>query len=382
MSRIQQILHSLPVDPLTGAVTTPVYQVSTFVQDGPTTNKGFDYSRTGNPTRKVLEDLMAKLENGDAGFAFSSGIAAFDAVAKLLSSGDEIVAVEDIYGGAYRLFTEIYQKFGIKIHFVDTTEAENILPYLNEKTKLVWLESPTNPTLQITDIAKVSQLAKSKCPNCLVVVDNTFASPVSQLPLDLGADIVIHSGTKYLGGHSDVLSGFVVTKTKELSEQIYFIQKSTGGVLAPWDSFLMIRGIETLELRYISQCKNALHIAEHLQKSPHIDKLYYPGLPQHKNHLIAKNQQNGLFGTMISFSLKNDTAEAATKFVLSTKYFKLAESLGGVSSLLCIPSQMTHASVPREKKLKSGIQDSLIRLSVGSEQVDDLINDLEQAFQK
>lgn len=382
MSRIQQILHSLPVDPLTGAVTTPVYQVSTFVQDGPTTNRGFDYTRTGNPTRKVVEDLIAQLENGHAGFAFASGVAAIDAVAKLLSSGDEIVAVDDIYGGAYRLFTEIYQKFGIKIHFVDTTDAENILPYLNEKTKLVWLESPTNPTLQISDIAKISKLAKSKCPNCLVVVDNTFATPVSQLPLELGADIVIHSGTKYLGGHSDVLSGFIVTKTKELSEQIYFVQKSTGGVLAPWDSFLMIRGIETLELRYISQCKNALQVAEHLEHNPHIDKLYYPGLPQHKNHLIAKNQQHGLFGTMISFSLKNDTPEAATKLVTSTKYFKLAESLGGVSSLLCIPSQMTHASVPREKKLQSGIQDSLIRLSVGSEQVSDLINDLEQAFKK
>ncbi|MGL6021611.1 MAG: trans-sulfuration enzyme family protein [Chitinophagaceae bacterium] len=382
MSRIQQILHSLPVDPLTGAVTTPVYQVSTFVQAGPTTNKGFGYSRTGNPTRKVLEDLIAKLENGDAGFAFASGVAAIDAVAKLLSLGDEIVAVNDIYGGAYRLFTEIYQKFGIKITFVDTTDTENIVPYLNEKTKLIWLESPTNPTLQVSDIRKISNLVKQKFPDCLIVVDNTFATPVSQLPLDIGADIVIHSGTKYLGGHSDVLSGFVVTKTKELSEKLYFIQKSTGGVLGPWDCFLMIRGIETLELRYIAQCKSALQIAIYLQDNPHIDKLYYPGLPQHKNHHIAKVQQNGFFGTIISFSLKKDTAEAATRLVTSTQYFKLAESLGGISSLLCIPSQMTHGSVPREKKLQSGIQDSLIRLSVGGEQVSDLINDLEQALKQ
>ncbi len=380
MSRITEILHSIPVDPLTGAVSVPVYQTSTFVQESPGVHKGFDYTRTNNPTRKVLEDLVAKLENGDAGFAFASGLAAIDAVVKLLSTGDEIIAVDDIYGGAYRLFTHIYQKLGIKIHYVDTTDAENIRPLLNAKTKFIWIESPTNPTLKVTDIAAVAEIAKTV--NALVVVDNTFASPAAQQPLNLGADIVIHSGTKYIGGHADILAGFVVTKTTAISEKIKFIQNATGGVLGPWDCFLAIRGIETLELRFRQQSASALEITRCLEQQPTIDKLFYPGLESHKNHLIAKYQQEGLYGGIISFSLKNDTQEAANQFVKSTKYFKLAESLGGVKSLICHPAQMTHASVPREKRLEAGIQDSLIRLSVGIENPTDLIHDLQQAFNR
>ena len=380
MSRITDIIHSVPVDPLTGSISVPVYQTSTFVQDAPGVHKGFDYARSNNPTRKALEEIVAKLEGGDNAFAFATGLAAIDAVAKLLSVGDEIIAVDDIYGGAYRLFTHIYEKLGIKIHYVDTTDAENILEFINEKTKFIWIESPTNPTLKITDIQKISEIAKPF--GALVVVDNTFASPVAQLPFELGADIVIHSGTKYLAGHSDLVAGLVVTKTKELSEKIKFIQNATGGILGPWDCFLTIRGIETLELRVRKQSENAKKIAEFLTTRQEIDKVYYPGLTTHKNHEIAKKQQNGLFGGVISFSLKNDTVEAANQLVTSTQYFKLAESLGGVKSLLCHPAQMTHASIPREKRLNSGIQDSLVRLSCGIEDADDLIRDLENALEQ
>lgn len=380
MSRITDIIHSVPVDPLTGSISVPVYQTSTFVQDAPGVHKGYDYARSNNPTRKALEDIVAKLEGGDNAFAFATGLAAIDAVAKLLSSGDEIIAVDDIYGGAYRLFTHIYEKLGIKIHYVDTTDAENILEFINEKTKFIWIESPTNPTLKITDIQKASEIAKQF--GALVVVDNTFASPVAQLPFDLGADIIIHSATKYIAGHSDLVAGLVVTKTPELSEKIKFIQNATGGILGPWDCFLAIRGIETLELRVRQQSENASKIAEYLTTRQEIDKVYYPGLTTHKNHEIAKKQQNGLFGGVISFSLKEDTVEAANQFVTSTNYFKLAESLGGVKSLLCHPAQMTHASIPREKRLSSGVQDSLIRLSCGIEDVDDLIKDIENALER
>lgn len=378
MSRITDIIHSVPVDELTGSISVPVYQTSTFVQEAPGIHKGFDYARSNNPTRKALEDIVAKLEGGDSAFAFATGLAAIDAVAKLLSTGDEIIAVDDIYGGAYRLFTHIYEKLGIKIHYVDTTDAENILEYINENTKLIWIESPTNPTLKISDIQKISEIAKPF--GALVVVDNTFASPVAQLPFELGADIIIHSATKYIGGHSDLVAGLVVTKTKELSEKIKFIQNATGGILGPWDCFLAIRGIETLELRVRQQSENAIKIAKYLTTRHEVDKVYYPGLTTHKNHEIAKSQQNGLFGGVISFSLKYDTVEAANRFVTSTKYFKLAESLGGVKSLLCHPAQMTHASIPREKRLSSGIQDSLIRLSCGIEATEDLIEDLENAL--
>lgn len=380
MSRITDIIHSVPVDPLTGSISVPVYQTSTFVQDAPGVHKGYDYARSNNPTRKALEDIVAKLEGGDNAYAFATGLAAIDAVAKLLSSGDEIIAVDDIYGGAYRLFTHIYEKLGIKIHYVDTTDAENILEFINEKTKFIWIESPTNPTLKVTDIQKVVEIAKPF--GALVVVDNTFASPVAQLPFELGADIVIHSATKYIAGHSDLVAGLVVTKTPELSEKIKFIQNATGGILGPWDCFLTIRGIETLELRVRRQSENASKIAAYLTTREEIDKVYYPGLTTHKNHEIAKKQQNGLFGGVISFSLKEDTVEAANKLVTSTNYFKLAESLGGVKSLLCHPAQMTHASIPREKRLSSGIQDSLIRLSCGIEDADDLIRDIETALEK
>lgn len=378
MSSITKIIHSIPSDPLTGAISVPVYQTSTFIQEAPGVNQGYDYGRTGNPTRNVLEKLVTTMEEGHASFAFATGLAAIDAVAKLFSAGDEIIAVDDIYGGAYRLFTHVYSRLGIKIHFVDTTEADHILPYINENTKAIWIETPTNPTLKITDIEHVARIAKNI--GALLVVDNTFCSPVSQKPLTLGADIVIHSATKYLGGHSDLLAGIVVTKDEGLSERVKFIQNASGGILGPWDCFLAIRGIETIDLRVKRQCETAFTIAQYLEKHEAVDKIYYPGLKQHKNHEIAAKQQNGLFGGVISFTLKEDTTESAEKFVCNTQYFKLAESLGGVKSLLCLPAKMTHASVPREKRLRTGIQDSLIRLSCGIEDVNDLIGDLERTF--
>ena len=380
MNKITQIIHSIPVDELTGSISVPIYQTATYVQEAPGVNKGYDYARTNNPTRAVLEKIIAQLEGGVAGFAFASGLAAIDSIIKTLKSGDEIVAVDDIYGGAYRLFTLIYQKFGIRIHYVDTTDASNISEYLNENTKLVWLESPTNPTLKISDIKAIAKLAHQV--GALVVIDNTFATPLAQNPIDLGADIVMHSATKYLGGHSDLLAGLVVVNSEKLAEEIKFIQNSSGGVLGPHDCWLVIRGIETLAIRVERQCENAVKIADFLASHPDVDHVNYPGLASHKNHEIAKVQQNGLYGGMISFSLKNDTEEAALAFVTSTEYFKLAESLGGVKSLLCHPSQMTHKSVPREKRLASGINDSLIRLSVGIEAAEDLISDLDQAFGK
>ncbi|MEH6764766.1 MAG: PLP-dependent aspartate aminotransferase family protein [Aequorivita antarctica] len=373
-----KIIHSIPSDPLTGAIAVPVYQTSTFIQEAPGVNKGFDYARSNNPTRKVLEDVVAQLENSHSGFAFATGLAAIDSVLKLLSVGDEIVAVDDIYGGAYRLFTHVYEKLGIKVNYVDATEVENVANAVSKKTKLIWIESPTNPTLKISDIEAISKVAKSV--NALLVVDNTFASPISQKPIDLGADIVIHSGTKYIGGHSDLVAGLVVTKTQELSEKIKFVQNASGGILGPWDCFLTIRGIETLDIRYKRQCENAFKVALFLENQEAVSTVHYPGLKTHKNHEIAKKQQNGLFGGIISFSLKNDTQEAAVKFVTNTKYFKLAESLGGVKSLLCHPAQMTHASIPREIRLNAGINDSLIRLSCGIEDAEDLINDLSEAF--
>ena len=380
MSNITDILHSVPVDELTGAISVPVYQTSTFVQEAPGVNKGYDYARSNNPTRKVLENLIAKLEGGHSSYAFATGIAAIDAVVKLLSAGDEIVAVDDIYGGAYRLFTHVYEKLGIKVHYVDTTDANNILDYINDKTKLVWIESPTNPTLKVSDIEQISKIAKAY--NALLVVDNTFASPIAQRPFALGADIIIHSATKYLGGHSDLVAGIVVTKTQELGEKIKFIQNASGGVLGPWDCFLTIRGIETIDLRVRKQSETALKIAEYLQQHEAVDQVHYPGLSTHKNHEIAKRQQNEIYGGVVSFSLKEDTLDQAEQFVCQTKYFKLAESLGGVKSLICQPCKMTHASVPREKRLQSGIQDSLIRLSCGIERAEDLIQDLEETFAK
>lgn len=372
-----QIIHDIPVDQLTGAISVPIYQTSTFVQEAPGLNKGFDYSRTNNPTRATLEQLLAKLEEGDAGFAFASGLAAIDAVLKLLKSGDEIIACDDIYGGTFRIFTHIYEKFGIKVTYVDTTNIENVLNAITEKTKFVWIETPTNPTLKISDIRAIAAIAKTV--DALLVVDNTFASPILQQPITLGADVVIHSATKYLGGHSDIIAGAVITRTKALSEQLKFIQNSSGGVLGPFDSWLLIRGIETLPLRIKKHSENAKIIADFLVNHPAIKNLYYPGLATHPNHEVAAKQQSA-FGSVISFSLKTDNIAAAEKVVTQTKLFKLAESLGGVKSLICHPAQMTHKSIPSITRQAAGISDSLIRLSVGLEDAEDLIADLKFAL--
>ncbi|MBL0154630.1 MAG: PLP-dependent transferase [Chitinophagaceae bacterium] len=372
-----QLIHAIPVDELTGALSVPIYQTSTFVQEAPGVNKGFDYARTGNPTRSALENLIATLEGGSTGVAFGSGLAAIDAVLKLLKSGDEILAVDDIYGGAFRLFTHVYEKFGISVNYVDTTNAENVFDAVTPATKLIWIETPTNPTLKVSDIEAIAKIAKSN--HCLLCVDNTFASPALQQPLQLGADIVVHSATKYLGGHSDLIAGLVVTKEKTLGDKIKFIQNASGAILSPFDSWLVIRGIETLSLRIKQHCINAAAVAEFLITHPAVDKVFYPGLATHHNHAVAARQSRG-FGGIVSFTLKNDTEEAATAFVTSTQYFKLAESLGGVKSLLCHPAQMTHKSIPAEKRQKAGVADSLIRLSVGLEESADLIRDLENAF--
>ena len=374
-----KIIHSIPSDPLTGAISVPVYQTSTFIQEAPGVNKGFDYARSNNPTRKVLEDVVAELENGHSGFAFATGLAAIDAVLKLLSAGDEIVAVDDIYGGAYRLFTHVYEKLGISVNYVDTTDVDNVASAVTSKTKLIWIESPTNPTLKVSDIKAIGGIAKSV--NALLVVDNTFASPIAQKPLELGADIVIHSGTKYIGGHSDLVAGLVITKSEALSEKLKFIQNASGGILGPWDCFLTIRGIETLDIRYKKQCENAYKVALFLKEQDAVDTVFYPGLETHKNHEIARKQQNGLFGGIVSFTLKEDTEAAANQFVTHTNYFKLAESLGGVKSLLCHPAQMTHASIPKDIRQKAGIKDSLVRLSCGIEEAEDLISDLRNTLE-
>ncbi len=377
MSSTTQILQNIPIDPLTGAIAVPIYQTSTFVQEAPGVNKGYDYARSGNPTRATLESLIAALEEGTVGAAFGSGLAAIDAVVKLMQSGDEILAVDDLYGGAFRLFTQIYQKFGITVNYVDSTDAENVFNAITPKTKLIWIETPTNPTLKITDIAAVAKIAKAS--NCLLCVDNTFASPALQKPLTLGADIVLHSATKHLGGHSDLIAGLVVTKDAELGQQVRFIQNACGAILSPFDSFLVIRGIETLNLRLRQHCQSAQVIAEFLKTHPAVDKVFYPGLPSHPNHAIAKTQASG-FGGVVSFSLKEDTAAAATQFVTATKLFHLAESLGGVKSLVSHPASMTHKTIPAEKRRASGVADSLIRLSVGLEEPADLLADLQKAF--
>ena len=379
MSNATALIHCIPTDPLTGSISVPIYQTSTYVQEAPGVNKGYDYARSNNPTRGTLEDIIAKLEKGKVGIAFGSGLAAIDAVVKLLKAGDEILAVDDIYGGAFRLFTHIYEKFGIKVSYTDTSNVENVFNNISANTKLIWLETPTNPTLKISDIRAVAQVAKAH--GCLLCVDNTFASPALQQPLTLGADIVVHSATKYLGGHSDLIAGLVVTKEKELGEKIKFIQNASGAILAPFDSWLVIRGIETLELRVKEHCRNAAAVAAYLETHPLVDKVYYPGLTTHLNHEIASEQSKG-FGGIVSFTLKEDTEAAATALVTSTKYFKLAESLGGVKSLLCHPAQMTHKSIPAEKRRAAGVADSLVRLSVGLENAVDLIADLEQAFEK
>ena len=377
MSNATQLIHSIPTDPLTGALSVPIYQTSTFEQEAPGVNRGYDYARSGNPTRAALETLVATLEKGTAASAFGSGLAAIDAVVKLLKSGDEILAVDDIYGGAFRLFTQVYEKFGIKVNYVDTTNAENVFNAITANTKLIWLETPTNPTLKISDISAIAKIAKAH--GCLLCVDNTFASPALQQPLALGADLVVHSATKYLGGHSDLIAGIVVAKEKELGEKIKFLQNATGAILGPFDSWLVIRGIETLHLRVQQHCRNAQVVAEFLETHPAVDKVFYPGLSSHLNHSIAKKQSKG-FGGIVSFTLKIDTEDAAIKFVTSTQYFKLAESLGGIKSLVSHPANMTHKSIPAQRRRAAGVADSLIRLSVGLEESEDLIEDLKQAF--
>ncbi len=379
MSNATQLIHSIPVDPQTGSISVPIYQTSTFVQEAPGEHKGYDYARSNNPTRETLEKIVALLEGGERASAFASGLAAIDAVVKLLESGDEILAVDDIYGGAFRLFTHIYAKFGIKVNYTDTTDIANVIDAITPKTKLIWLETPTNPTLKISDIQTIATIAKQH--NILLCVDNTFASPILQQPIKLGADIVVHSATKYLGGHSDLIAGIVVSATQELGDKIKFIQNASGAILAPHDSWLVIRGVETLHLRVKEHSRNALAVAQYLENHPAIDKVYYPGLKSHPNHDIAAKQQQG-FGGIVSFTLKNNTEDAARAVVCSTKLFKLAESLGGVKSLLCHPAQMTHKSIPAEKRRAAGVVDSLIRLSVGLEEADDLIRDIEQALNK
>ncbi len=379
MSNATQLLHSIPVDPLTGAISVPIYQTSTFVQEAPGVNKGYDYARSNNPTRGTLESIVAQLEKGNHASAFSSGLAAIDAVLKLLKTGDEIVAVDDIYGGAFRLFTQVYEKFGIKITYVDTTDIANVFNAITTNTKLIWLETPTNPTLKISDIEAIAKIAKAS--NCLLCVDSTFASPALQQPLTLGADIVVHSATKYLGGHSDLIAGIVITKEAALGEKIKFLQNACGAILSPFDSWLLIRGIETLHLRVKQHCINAQAVAEWLSAHPLVDKIFYPGLPSHYNHAIAKKQAKG-FGGIVSFTLKEDTDAAGIAFVTSTKYFLLAESLGGIKSLISHSANMTHKSIPADIRRANGVSDSLIRLSVGLEEVEDLIADLKQAFEK
>ncbi len=377
MSTSTQILTSIPSDPLTGSISVPIYQTSTFIQEAPGVHKGYEYARSANPTRTVLENVLAKLEEGSTGLAFASGLAAIDAVLKLLKSGDEILAVEDIYGGAYRLFTHVYEKLGIKVNYVDTTDLNQVLNALTPQTRLVWLESPTNPTLQISDIAAIARLAHQH--GALLCVDNTFASPVLQKPLTLGADIVVHSATKYLGGHSDLIAGAVITKDEALGEQIKFLQNAGGNILGPFDSWLILRGLETITLRVRQQSASALTIAQYLEQHPAVERVYYPGLTSHPNHDIAQKQQKA-FGGIVSFRLKEDTQEAAEAFLRSCRLFHLAESLGGVKSLSCLPTEMTHKSVPLEKKLQTGITGGFIRLSVGIEETNDLIQDLDQAL--
>jgi len=360
-----------------GAVMPPIYQTSTYAQSTPGGHKGFEYSRTHNPTRKALENGMASLENGTHGLAFASGMAAIDAIIKLLKPGDEVISTNDLYGGSYRIFTKIFADFGIKFHFIGMENSSNIESYVNENTKLIWIETPTNPMMNIIDIKAAASIAKAN--NILLGVDNTFATPYLQRPLDLGADIVMHSATKYLGGHSDVVMGALVVKDEDLAERLYFIQNSSGAVPGPQDSFLMLRGLKTLHVRMQRHCENGKAIANYLVKHPEIEKVYWPGFESHPNHNVAKAQMND-FGGMISFTTKGNNYQQAIKIVERLKVFTLAESLGGVESLAGHPASMTHASIPKEEREKTGVVDSLIRLSVGIEDVDDLIADLEQAI--
>jgi cystathionine beta-lyase/cystathionine gamma-synthase len=364
-------------DPSTGAIMTPIYQTSTYVQEAPAVHKGYEYARSQNPTRKALEDAYAMIENGNYALAFSSGVAATDAVIKLLEPGDEVICANDMYGGTYRLFTKVFAKFGIKFIYIDTTNTDTVKNAVTAKTKLIWIETPTNPLMNISDIAAIAAIAKPD--NILLAVDNTFASPALQNPLDLGADIIMHSATKYLGGHSDVIQGALMMNDKDLREKLYFIQKSCGAVPGPMDCFFVLRGIKTLGVRMKAHCEHGKIIAHWLLKHPKVAKVYWPGFEDHPGHAVAKKQMKD-FGGMISFELKNDSVEEAKRVLSSTHLFSLAERLGGVESMINHPASMTHASIPREERIKNGLSDSLIRLSVGIEDADDLIEDLDKAI--
>jgi len=364
-------------DPATGAIMTPIYQTSTYVQEGVGNHKGYEYSRTLNPTRHALEKNLAAIENGNFGACFASGLAAIDCVIKMLNPGDEVISTNDLYGGSYRIFKTIFEKYGLVFHFVDMTDVHHIREKVNANTKMIWVETPTNPMMNIIDIAAVAEIAQSV--GALLCVDNTFATPYLQSPLDLGADIVMHSVTKYLGGHSDVIMGALVTKNEKIAQEIYRIQNSSGAVAGPMDSFLVLRGIKTLHLRMERHGENGEKIAHFLAKHPKVEQVYWPGFPDHPNHLVAAKQMRG-FGGMISFTLKGNRLEDALRVVERVNLFALAESLGGVESLIGHPATMTHASIPKEEREKSGVVDSLIRLSVGIEAVEDLLEDLENAL--
>ncbi|RCH55812.1 cystathionine gamma-synthase [Mucilaginibacter hurinus] len=364
-------------DPTTGAIMTPIYQTSTYWQKTPGDNKGYEYSRGTNPTRKALEDCLAALENAKFGLAFSSGMGATDAVMKLLKPGDEVITGDDLYGGSYRIFTKIFANYGIKFHFVSFNNPENVRSYINDNTKLIWVETPTNPTMQIVDIEAVGKIAKAA--NALFVVDNTFASPYLQNPIDLGADIVMHSVTKYIGGHSDVVMGALMLNDEELYKKLWFIYNACGATPGPQDAFLVLRGIKTLHLRMKAHCENGRKVAEYLKSHPRVAKIYWPGFEDAPGHEVAKKQMRD-FGGMISITLKDATLEDTFRIAGSFKVFSLAESLGGVESLINHPATMTHGSIPKEVREKVGVVDSLLRLSVGVEDIDDLLEDLEQAL--
>lgn len=374
-----KVIHAgIDPDPTTGAIMTPIYQTSTFVQDGVGNHKGYQYSRTQNPTRDILQKNLAALENGKYGACFASGIAAIDCVIKMLKPGDEVVATNDLYGGSYRLFKTIYEQYGIIFHFVDMKNIVEAQRAMSEKTKLIWAETPTNPMINIIDIKALASLANES--NAILCVDNTFATPYLQNPLDLGADIVMHSVTKYLGGHSDVVMGALITSKQEIADEIYRIQNSSGAIAGPMDCFLVLRGIKTLHLRMQRHCENGARVAFFLQAHPKVEKVYWPGLEDHINHHIAKEQMKD-FGGMLSFTVKGNDLEDALKLVKQVKVFALAESLGGVESLIGHPATMTHAAIPKDAREKSGVVDSLIRLSIGVEDVEDLIEDLDQALE-
>lgn len=373
-----KVIHAgISPDPTTGAIMTPIYQTATYAQEKLGEHKGFEYARTHNPTRSALEKNLAALENGEAAICFSSGLAAMDAVLKLFNPGDEIVSVNDLYGGSYRMMTRIFNRYGIKSCFINMEKPEELAKHLTDKTKLIWLESPTNPMLRVVDIKAICAIAKDR--GILTCVDNTFATPFLQNPIDLGADLVLHSATKYLGGHSDVVHGAVIVKDKAHAEELYFLQNAVGAVPGPQDCFLILRGIKTLHLRVERSCQNAEKIAAFLSNHPKVGKVYYPGLASHPDHEVAKKQMRH-FGGMVSFDIVNGRIEDTEKIVNSFQFFTLAESLGGVESLACHPASMTHASIPKAERLKVGLTDSLIRLSVGVEDIDDLLEDLSNAL--